>query len=187
MATPQQQQQAAKKNPNVGTPTANPSPQGEPTEAPKVKKGVPEPVVHEGLVKIITNYDEHVEQAETYYVEMIEFIQGKQLSRADVVATLMRARGIGYETAQTQYSKMKGILNNKEILAELKAGKITLRVARERTTKKQENPKSSKPEAKEAKYSNALKGLAAAAKECGFDFDSVMLSVKAELHSVGIK
>jgi hypothetical protein len=153
---------------------------------PKAKTKV-EAVPHPKLLALVKQYDESIEQAESYFVDMCEMIQKEQIDRATTVATLMKARGITFETAQSQYSRMKGILNNQETLQELKDGKITLRVAREKTTKKQSNPKNAKPEAKEARYNTALKTLVACVKENGFDLKSALVSFEAELKAAGVK
>lgn len=158
-------------------------------EAPKAKvKGEKvEAKANEELVKLVEAYDENVQAAEKAFIDMIEFIQENQVDRATVVASLMKSRGITFEAAQNQYGKMKKIFNNEEVLEELKAGKITLRVAREKTTKKQANPKAAKPEAKEAKFTNSLKNFTNAAKESGFSRNEIMTTVEAELKSAGIK
>lgn len=170
-------------------------------DAPKAK---PEPTVHPKLLAAIKGYDEHVQQAESYYVEMIELIQVNKIARADVVATLMKARGITFEGAQSQYSRMKNIWQDPTILAKLKSGEITLKMAREATTKKQNNPAAgnavagtgeagegggatASKETKEARYSRAQKALVAAVKENGFDKKSAILSFEAELTAAGIK
>jgi hypothetical protein len=142
---------------------------------------------NEELVGLFVQYDETVEKAESYFIQLVELIQKRQLDRATVVVSMMRARKITFETAQSQYSRMKKIFNNEEVLKELKDGKISLKVARERTTDKQANPKSADPKNKEQKYNAALKTFVAAAKEGGFPLKEIMLGVEAELKSAGIK
>lgn len=146
-----------------------------------------EATANEELVGLFESYDEKVQEAEEIFVQLVELIQEKQLDRATVVASMMQARGINYESAQSQYSRMKKIFNNEEVLQELKDGKITLKVARERTKDTQKNPKSSKPEAKEQKYTSTLKAFVAAAKESGLARREIMVGVEAELKSAGIK
>lgn len=128
---------------------------------------------------------------------MIETVLTEKISRADVVATLMKARKVTYETAQSQYSRMKNIWSNPDILAQLKAGEITLKVAREATTKKQADPAGANAtapaggktsnETKEARFERAKKAHVASVKECGFDLKSSMLSFEADLKAAGIK
>jgi DNA-binding transcriptional regulator YhcF (GntR family) len=164
------------------------------TEANPVAAGVkpgkaakPEPVANEELVQLLTKYDENVEAAEASFIDFVEFIQKNQVPRPVVVASFMKARKVTFETAESQYSRMKKLLNNQEVLDELKAGKITLKVAREKTKTSQKNPASAKPEAKEQKYNNALKAFVAAAKEGGYSLKTVLMGVEAELKSAGVK
>lgn len=146
-----------------------------------------EPVANEQLVAILEQYDLKVEQAESFFIEFVEFIQENQLERGIVVASMMKARSITFESAQSQYSRMKKLLNNEEVLQELKDGKITLKVAREKTTTAQANPASAKPEAKEAKYSSTLKAFVNAAKESGLGRREILVGVEAELKAASVE
>lgn len=146
-----------------------------------------EPVANEQLVAILEQYDLKVEQAESFFIEFVEFIQENQLERGVVVASMMKARSITFESAQSQYSRMKKLLNNEEVLQELKDGKITLKVAREKTTTAQANPASAKPEAKEAKYSSTLKAFVNAAKESGLGRREILVGVEAELKAASVE
>lgn len=162
-------------------------------------KAQPEAKVHTQLMEKIKLYDESVAKAESYYVEIIEIIQTEKVSRADVVATLMKGRGISFETAQSQYSRMKNIWQNPEVLKQLKDGEITLKIAREKTTKKQAGTEAKaagtaqptgaggEKETKEARFDRCRKAFVAATKECGYDLRSVMVSVEADLKAAGIK
>jgi len=166
------------------SPAASPD-EGNPMVAPKPKaKAVAAPNME--LVAILTKYDEKVEQAESFFIEFVEFIQQNEIERATVVASMMKARSITFESAQSQYSRMKGLLNDETVLQELKDGKISLKVARERTTSKQKNPKSAKPEAKEARYNSTLKAFVGAAKESGSTRKEILLGVDAELKAAGV-
>jgi len=162
-------------------------------------KSQPEAKVHDALLNKIKAYDETMQKAESYYVDIIKIIQTEKVSRADVVATLMRARGITFETAQSQYSRMKNIWQNPEILKQLENGEITLRVAREKTTKKQEGTEvaaagtASTPgaggekEGKEARFDRCRKAFVASVKECGYDLKSTLLGIESDLKAAGIK
>lgn len=168
------------------TVTPSAAPEGKPSTKPGVKpKADAAPNVQ--LVEIIESFDQQVEKAESFFVDMVEFIQKNQIDRDTVVVSMMKARGITFESAQTQYSRMKGLLNDEATLQELKEGKITLKVARQRTVKPQVNPKGSKPEAKEQKFSSTLKSFVSAAKESGFTLSEILTSVTAELKAAGIK
>jgi hypothetical protein len=172
----------------AGGTSAAPAPSGAPAPAEKAgAKPKVEAAPNEELVGLFQKYDESVEKAESYFIDLVALIQAKQLDRATVVVSMMRARKITFETAQSQYSRMKKIFNNEEVLKELKEGKISLKVARERTTDKQANPKSAAPANKEQKYNAALKAFVAAAKEGGFALREIILGVEAELKGAGIK
>lgn len=142
---------------------------------------------NEEIVALFVAYDENVTAAEQSFIELVEFIQKNQVDRNTVIASMMIARGITYETAHDKYAKMKKLLNNAEVLKGLKEGRITLKVARQLVTDKQKNPKSAKPEAKEAKFNNTLKTFVAAAKESGFTLKEIIVTVTAELKSADIK
>lgn len=173
----------------------------QPTPDAKAKANAkPEAKVHAGLESVIVKYDDAVEKAESYYIEIIEVIQSNKISRADVVATLMKARKITFETAQAQYSRMKGIWQNPEVLKQLKDGEITLKMAREKTTKKQAGTTSTQgaqsgastsaeasKETKEARYERCQKAHVAAVKECGYDLKSAIVSFEASLKAAGVK
>lgn len=162
-------------------------------------KAQPEAKVHPTLLEKIKSYDESVQQAESYYVEIIKIIQTEKVSRADVVATLMRARGITFETAQSQYSRMKNIWQNPEVLKQLENGEITLKIAREKTTKAQAKTEAAaagtaatpgaggEKESKEARYDRVRKAFVAAVKECGHDLKSTLLGIEADLKAAGVK
>jgi hypothetical protein len=166
----------------------SPAPEGaKPKTAPGVKPVKPKPEPNLQLVALFTEYSEHVEKAELMFIKFAKFVNENQLDRATVVVSIQKARGCTYETADQQYSRMKKLLNDEETLKALEAGEITLRVARERTKTAQKNPKSSKPEAKEARYNNTLKSFVDAAKESGYTLREILLGVEAELRAAQIK
>lgn len=166
---------------------AGPGPEGEQPKAKTGAKPKVEAVANEELVNLLVKYDENVAKAESMFIEFVEFIQANQLPRPVIVASMMKARGISFESADTQYSRMKKLLNNQEVLQDLKDGKITLKVAREKTKGTQANPKSAKPEAREAKYQKAMKDFVGAAKEGGYPLKSILVSIEAELKAAGVK
>lgn len=193
---------AAEKGGGTGTTTTTKAAPESPkptTDGGAKTKAQPEAKVHTSLLEKIKSYDESVAKAESYYVEIIEIIQTEKVSRADVVATLMRARGISFETAQSQYSRMKNIWQNPEVLKQLKDGEITLKIAREKTTKKQAGTEQAaagtgattgsggEKETKEARYDRVRKAFVAAVKECGFDLKSTLVGLEADLKAAGIK
>lgn len=181
-------------------PSPAPGAQASPAPAPAAgAKAAPQPKIHDKLLVAVQGYDQHIQEAESYYVQMIELVLTEKISRADVVATLMRARGITFETAQSQYSRMKKMWEKPEILDQLKKGEITLKVAREATKSTQTGAKaggqgdgsagtgSKTQETKEARYDRVRKAHVAAVKECGFEKKSAMLSFEADLNAAGVK
>ena len=181
----------------VGGPAPSPAPTaGGPAPTPAATKVVPEATPHPKLLEAIKGYDSHIREAETYYVSIIELVLENKINRADVVATLMKARGISFETAQSQYSRMKKMWENPDVLQKLKNGEITLKVAREMTKTPQAatvagaattGSSNATTETKEARYERARKAHVAAIKECGFDKKSAMLSFEADLNAAQIK
>lgn len=180
------------------SPAPAPGAQASPAPQPTPNKAAPQPKIHDKLLVAVQGYDQHIQEAESYYVQMIELVLTEKISRADVVATLMRARGITFETAQSQYSRMKKMWEKPEILDQLKKGEITLKVAREATKSTQTGAKggqgdgsagtgSKTQETKEARYDRVRKAHVAAVKECGFDKKSALLSFEADLNAAGVK
>lgn len=169
--------------------SVEPAPGAAATVATKLKIGQKvEPKELPELIVAIEEYDSAVSVAEEKFIALVEYIQENQVDKASVIGSLMKARGITYESAQTEFSKMKKIFNNEEVLADLKAGKITMKVAREKVkgeTKK--NPDKAKADNKEAKFTNTLKAFTSAAKESGFSLKEIIVSVTAQLSAAGIK
>lgn len=159
------------------------------TVATKLKIGQKvEPKEVPELIVAIEEYDSAVSVAEEKFIALVEYIQENQVDKASVIGSLMKARGITYESAQTEFSKMKKIFNNEEVLADLKAGKITMKVAREKVKgEAKKNPEKAKADNKEAKFTNTLKAFTSAAKESGFSLKEIIVSVTAQLSAAGIK
>lgn len=157
-----------------------------PEKAPKTK---PEVKSNPELAALITNYDSAAEQAQSFYVEMIDFIKKNNLSRAVVVKTLVEARKVEVTTATSQASRIFNIVKDDETFQALKNGEITLRAAREQTTKKRESSDKGKndgpttQEGKEKAMDAALQIFAKAAKATGMDLKSIVASVKATLQA----
>lgn len=172
--------------------SANPQPaeaEGEEPDAGEkiVVKAKAEAKPNPEVVELISTFDSDVKKAEESFIALVAFIQENEVDRATVIASMMQARGISYESAQKEYGKMKKIFNNETVLEELKSGAISLKVAKEKVKTPQKNPASAKPEAKEAKFTNTLKNFVAAAKESGFARKEIMVTVEAELKTAGIK
>lgn len=140
------------------------------------------------LVALFRQYDDAAKEHSSSLVRVAEFVQSNSITRAEVVVSMMEARGIEKVSADSQYSRIKKILTDPKILQELKDGTLTLKEARAKSTKKQENPNKEKQrENLEKRFNRVLTELAAIAKEGGFDLRSTVNSVSATLKKAGIK
>jgi len=154
----------------------------------ETKKAVkPEVKANPELVTLIKNYEDAAEKAQTYYVDMINFIKKNSISRAVLVRTLVEARQIEIVSASSEASRILKIAKDDEVFNQLAAGEITLRVARQATQKKREaSPAAATAGTAEQKtkaYEDAVQALAKAAKALGFDVKSVLANVKATLQA----
>lgn len=139
------------------------------------------------LVAALRSSDEAKMVFKTSLITIATIVQEEQLTRAEVVASLMEARSIEKTSADSEYSRMKGLLNNPEILEQFKNGEITLKAARSATVKKQKNPNpEKKKENIQKRFSGALTSLCNAAKEGGMDKASVLIAVKQHCKKTGI-
>jgi hypothetical protein len=175
--------------PKVKTSTSEAPAEGTETKS-KTKEKVA-PVPHPLLVEKIQGYYTAKEAAQTYLIEMGDLISKEKISRGSVIASMMEARDITKETAESQYSRIIGILSKPKVLEDLKAGVITLAEARQKgvrnekqsTTKKAKNDAASK----QTKFDSALKNLAEASKAIGYSKQDVLRAVDAQLKSIGVK
>lgn len=140
------------------------------------------------LVSAIQGFDAARAQAKTFLVDVATIVQEEQCTKAEVVASLVEARGCTEKTAKEQYSRMKKILSDPEALEALRNGEVDLKTAREQTTKKQKNPSQEKAKQNaEKRFSTSLSGLINAAKEQGTDLATLLNTVKAAAKKNGIK
>lgn len=157
------------------------------TKTEKKSKVKPEVAADTGLLAIVANYDDAAEKAQSFYVEMIQYIKKNNISRAVLVKTLMEGRKIEAQTAVTQASRILTMAKDEGVVAALAAGEITLKVAREQTKKTRESSKASTAtgsnEGKDQTYDKALKAFAAAAKALGYPLKDILASVKATLQA----
>lgn len=142
---------------------------------------------HPRLVAAIRSSDNAMAQASSLLVTVAEIVQQEDLTRPEVVASIMEARGVEKSTAESQYSRMKRLLTDGEVLNDLRAGKISLKMAREGTVKKQTAPNAEKKKQNaEKKFTKAVSALVETSKEIGLDFTSVIKAVKAALKKGGV-
>lgn len=139
------------------------------------------------LVAALRSSDEAKMVFKTSLITIATIVQEEQLTRAEVVASLMEARSIEKTSADSEYSRMKGLLNNPEIMEQLKSGEIDLKTARMATKKTQKNPNTEKKKENiQKRFSGAITSLTNAAKEGGMDKASVLIAVKQACKKAGI-
>lgn len=140
------------------------------------------------LVEAIKSYSASLAQTQSYLVTMATIVQEEQLTKNEVVASLMEARGIQKNTAESQFSRIKGILMDPKILEKVKSGEMDLQTARNATKKTQTNPsKDKKGENAQKRFAKAISTMMAAAKETAMDLQSILTAVKLAAKKNGIK
>lgn len=150
-------------------------------------KEITKVVANPRLVAAIKAADQAEMQHKSCLVTIATISQEEQLTRAEVVASLIEARGIEKTTAESQYSRMKGLLSDPKIMEGLRSGEITLKAARQATKKEQKAPSpEKKKENIEKRFSGAITSLITAAKEGGMDRTSVLNSVKSACKKAGV-
>lgn len=140
------------------------------------------------LVAAIKSYDVALAETQSYLVIVATIIQEEQLTRPEVVASLMEGRGCARETAESQYSRSKALFTRPEVLQKIKDGECTLAQARDNSKKPQTNP------SQEVKMKNAnlrmaksIKGIVESAKELAMDLATVVSSLKDAAKKAGLK
>lgn len=142
---------------------------------------------HPKLVEAIIGYDGAKKEARSYLIEMATIKQQEQLSKQEVLASLMKARGIDRKTAGEQYSRIRKILESPETLQELRDGVIDLATAKAKTSKKQENPSTKKAaENGEKVIIRSCTAICTKMKELGIGFQEFLTTFKQIAKKNGI-
>lgn len=140
------------------------------------------------LVDAIKSFDVSKAATQSYLVEIGTIVQEEQCTRAEVVASIVEARGCTPETANQQYSRMKKIFTDPEALEELRSGESDLKSIRERTKKPQKNPSQKvKLEAANKRFVKGVGMVVTSAKEVGMDKATIINTINAALKKNGIK
>lgn len=158
---------------------------------------------HAALQELIKNYDEVKEKATSYMCDQAELIAKENIGRPVIIKTLMVARGVTLETAQSTASRMITLSKSPEKIAGLRDGSLTIREtvygrAKPGTTEAATGgaeggqpgtatTKKTDTEKKEDKYNRLLKEFTESAKASGFDLKSIIAGVTASLKDAGIK
>lgn len=144
-------------------------------------------VANAELVSLIRDFDSKKEEVKSAYVEMGKFAQENQLTKAEVIASIVEARGCEKKTAEQQYSRYKALFTDPDALAKLEEGDVDLKQWKAKNTKKQQNPSSKKAQENATKnFASGLSKLINAAKVLGTDRDTILQTVKAACKKGGI-
>lgn len=143
---------------------------------------------NERLVQALQGHDEAKSSAKSYLIDMATICQEEMLSKEEIVASIMEARGLDRKTAGEQFSRVRKILTDPDTLAELRDGTIDLQTARARTVKKQKNPSTEKAQANAEKViTKAITQILGKAKELGLDLASIISTLKLAAKKAGVK
>jgi hypothetical protein len=147
---------------------------------------------HPGLVKLLKGIEEAKQRATSYLIDAATLVQKEQLSKEEVIASIMEARDCDRKYAGEQYSRLRQYLNKPEILEDLREGRITLKEAKVKV-KGDKGSRTRKPSPKEIQQ-NAAKTITTsitrmlnAAKNAGIDLQSLLSTVKEAAKKAGIK
>lgn len=148
----------------------------------KTKEKV-EVVVHPALLELVKKHDAAATQAASFLVEMGELVERDHISNPVLIKTLIEARGITPESAKSQASRLRRLLEHKESFEALKRGEVTVRAAVKSAQA------SRVPTAKSAakKLDSALSSFVTAAKATGQDKKTLLATVEAALDKAAIK
>lgn len=153
------------------------------TETKTKAKAKVEVVVHEGLAELIKKHDEATGKAASFLVEMGELVERDHISNPVLIKTLVEVRGITPESAKSQASRLRRMLDDKETFAALKAGDVTLRAAVKGAQARRV------PSAKSAakKLDSAISAVVLAAKASGQDKKTLLATIEAAFDAAKIK
>lgn len=173
------------KNSKTTKPESNTKAEAKAKEAKAAAAAVANPKV----VAAIRAEDEARSNAASKLAHLLQVVQDTEVTRPELVASYLEAKpNCSPATAQSQASRIMGLLKDPEVASKLISGEITLKTAREATTKKQENPNEAKAkENKQKRLATALAQVVAAAKELGIDRTSLKAMLTEAAKKAGIK
>lgn len=145
-------------------------------------------VANPRLLEALQNYDEAKSQAKSYLISVATIAQEEQLTKEEIVVTIMEARGVDRETAKQQYSRISKLLTKPDVLEELREGIIDLATARAKTVTKQKNPSAKKKqENAEKRILTGITMIVNAAKEMGMDLQALISTLKEKAKKADLK
>jgi len=139
--------------------------------------------VHAGLLKLVKEHDAATDKVASFLVEMGELVARDSISNPVLIKTLIEARGVTPETAKSQASRLRRLLEDKDSFEALKKGEITVRAAVKGAQARRV------PTAKSAakKFDSTLSAMVIAAKATGQDKKTIMATVEAALDKAAVK
>jgi hypothetical protein len=140
--------------------------------------------VHEGLFKLIKQEREAAEQAATYMVAICETVSKDNVSNAQLIKTIMEARGIAEASARGVASRIRSLLKDDTSLQKLRDGEVTVRAA---VKSAQTRQAAAGPKNKKKAFDRALNSFVAASKALGQDKKTLLVTVEAAFDEAKIK
>lgn len=178
---------ATKKSTTPSSPSTK-EPKATTSKATEKTKEVSKVVANERLVAALQGHDQAKKEAKSYLIEMATIVQEEQLSKEEVIASIMSARDCDRKYAGEQYSRMKSILNSPETLQELKDGIIDLQTAKARTAKPQVEKSTKKAQENAEKViTRSISAIVTKMKELGIDKEAIITTFKQACKKAGIK
>jgi hypothetical protein len=139
------------------------------------------------LVAALKKQRTAMEESKSYLVEAAEIAQNEDLTRQEVVASIMAARGIEKSSAESQYTRLKKIFTDPDALEALKNGEVDLKTAVQKTSEKREPSAKTKEKNAEKAAQTALGTLFKKAKEVGWTKRHLIRMIETGCKANGIK
>lgn len=142
------------------------------------------------LVSLLRSYDDHKSKAQSYLIEAAALAQKEQLTKEEIIASIMEARDLNRKTAGEQFSRMKPYLLKPEVLEDLRGGKITLKEARLKVAgdkKKKVLSTSQVQKNAEATILTSITRMLKSAKEAGISLTDLISTLKEAAKKAGVK
>lgn len=145
-------------------------------------------VANERMVEAVRDSMEKKKEYASSLVTISEIFREEQMTRAELVASIIEAKGVEKSTAESEASRIIGLAKNPKMLKALENGEMTVRAAVAGASKKQANPnKEKQKENIEKRYNTGLSKMLEAAKEGGYTREEIIQNVKASCKEAGIK
>lgn len=143
------------------------------------------------LVVLFKKYEGAKSEAQGFMVSMCELCQKEQLTREEIIASIMEAKDLNRKSAGEAYARISRFLNKPDILQDLKDGKYNLKEAKEKLKAAAKrtrvlSPKEVQKNAEKTITSSFTKAITAA-KNSGMDMSALVNTLKEMAKKAGIK